>query len=236
MKPKVFLRALLFALRLSLLAGLGFGLGSLSLAPSAWAAETTGLSPQETKRLQDAMNLIAKRLDVQTELPGLKLTPPPPKSEGFWLPLLLKLGFVLVVAFIAVLILISISRHLSRRQERPKPEESAAPLTQRLSQINRDSQRLAQEGHYSAAIHELLLKSLEEFQKRQAKSFAPSLTSREILSRLALGPPVEPALAFLVRQVEVSRFGHYEPRAEDYQACQANFQALVDGLRNPAPA
>ncbi|MDR1577303.1 MAG: hypothetical protein LBT86_03585 [Deltaproteobacteria bacterium] len=222
---------------LALLVGmaLGFSPGMTLL----WGEERPNAEPQEPVSIQQraAAQLIVTKLDIQTELPRTNRIPPPNlNNDGFILPTLLKSLFCVVVFFILFTVIRSLARHLGTPTP-PKPSEPEnAVLGQRLAEIGRDSQRLAENGRYAEAIHQLLLKSLLECQKLTKITFAPSLTSREILNRLKLGSPVEPALAFMVAKVEVSHFGRYWPVEADYQACLDNFKALVEGLKTWSPA
>ncbi|MDR2422847.1 MAG: DUF4129 domain-containing protein [Deltaproteobacteria bacterium] len=176
---------------------------------------------------------LAKSLDVQTELPkDQSKVPPAPPKESFFLSFLVKVVFVAVVGGIAIVVSRAVAHHLKARKKPAAIEEKApAPLAKSLDRIGLQSRELAQAGFFAEAIHELLLKSLKEFQKARGLTFAPSLTSREILRGLKLGPPVEPALAFLVELVEVSRFGHFQPQATDYQASLRRFDEIVAGLK-----
>jgi hypothetical protein len=222
MKPKLTL-ILLAAVLLGLFAEGGRTVWAVGEMPPKPAA-----NPSEA--LKEAQ-LIALKLDAQTELPQKRPLEPPLEHEGFFLPLILKILFLAAVGFIAFIFLKVVIAHLQRPKAPSQPKKEEAPaLAKSLDMIQRDSQELAQGGFFAEAIHGLLLKSLKEFQKRQGVAFAPSLTSREILARLSLGPPVEPALAFIVDQVEISRFGRFTPGDAEYQTCLARFQDLVKGL------
>ena len=61
-------------------------------------------------------------------------------------------------------------------------------------------------------------------------TIAASLTSRELLRKLDLSPEEREVFGTLVRSVEISHFGGYEP-GEEYLACRRSFDALTNLLR-----
>ncbi|MDR1607921.1 MAG: hypothetical protein LBT38_05890 [Deltaproteobacteria bacterium] len=197
---------------------------------NAWAGDPPPLKKYDQRAEAKTQSLI-KKFDIQTELPLIKTESDSSERKGFVIQIILFSLFGVVVALILFIVGQSIYRHL---KSAPPPEPLASPnadLGQRLEEIGQNSRRVAKNGQYAEAIHQLLLRSLEEFQKRKKVAWPSSLTSREILARLKLGPPVEPALAFMVAKVEISHFGPYEPQETDYKACLDNFETLIKGLK-----
>ncbi len=90
-----------------------------------------------------------------------------------------------------------------------------------------DAEALAGQGRYGEAIHVLLLRTLEELARRVTVRLPRSLTSREILSRVAVPDEARVALSDLVGAVEVTHFGSHEPSQSDYLACRERFQRFA---------
>ncbi|HEY6098515.1 MAG TPA: DUF4129 domain-containing protein, partial [Anaeromyxobacter sp.] len=78
----------------------------------------------------------------------------------------------------------------------------------------------------------LLLETLQALSR--AARLAPSLTSREIVERVALPSRAREALEGLVLAVEVSRFGGAPAAEGDYRACRSRFHAFLDTYRGAA--
>jgi len=68
----------------------------------------------------------------------------------------------------------------------------------------------------------------------RASRLAPSLTSREIVTRVALPARAREALSGLVVAVEVSRFGGAEPGEREFQACLDRFEVFLATYRGAA--
>ncbi len=91
-----------------------------------------------------------------------------------------------------------------------------------------DAEALARAGRFGAAIHVLLLRTLEELMRKLDRPLPRSKTSREILHEVRLPDEARGALSHLVSAVEVSFFGGAEPGAEDYQVCVERFRRFAD--------
>jgi hypothetical protein len=88
---------------------------------------------------------------------------------------------------------------------------------------------LADARRFAEAIHVLLLETLAALSR--AARLAPSLTSREIVSRVPLPARAREALGGLVLAVEVSRFGGAPAGETDYRACLERFHAFLETYR-----
>ncbi|MDR1083979.1 MAG: hypothetical protein LBP22_03760 [Deltaproteobacteria bacterium] len=197
------------------------------------ARELLGRISKPHKDLKTEAQILRRTLDIQTDLPVVRpVRESEPALGPDFLRGLLKVVFVVVVGLISVIIFWSIWQHVrkSRKEKKEDNVPESAPLVRTLDRIYEESLALAKKGRYAEAIHQLLLKSLEEFQKRQKTFFPRHLTSREILAKLQLGPPVEPALAFMVQKTEISIFGLYEPTEKDFSDCRDSYEALLKGL------
>lgn len=111
---------------------------------------------------------------------------------------------------------------------------SAAAVSERMEKAQLRADDLAAEGDYAEAIHILLLQSMRELRLRLGLSIAASLTSREILSRVALPSQGRAVLADIISSVEVSYFGTHSPSADDYQVCREKFDVFVGTLAQGA--
>jgi len=98
--------------------------------------------------------------------------------------------------------------------------------------VHDDAEHLAREGQYGDAVHVLLLTALDRMRERSDEQFAPSLTSREILSRPDMADSARTALAVLVDGVERTLFGGRPATEVDYLRCRASFDdfaAVAEG-------
>ncbi len=200
--------------RMSLLAGIAAAL------PSAAVAE------EEIRRRAGE---ILGAGDYQTELPH-PITP-----IAFDLPLgplalllrILLWGAVGLLAFLAIAWLARRLAPGARDVEVAEPS-AAAPVPIPIA----SAEALAAQGRWAEAIHALLLETLEALSR--AARLAPSLTSREIVARVALPERAREALSGLVLAVEVSRFGGVGAAEDDYRACLGRFHAFLETYRSGA--
>lgn len=95
---------------------------------------------------------------------------------------------------------------------------------------------LAAQGRFADAIHTLLLRTLHELASQHLVRVTPSMTSREILARVALQGEARAALAGLIVAVEQTWFGDEVPSADDYQRCRAQFDRFATAYRRGAAA
>jgi hypothetical protein len=110
----------------------------------------------------------------------------------------------------------------------PPPEPSIdASVTERPLA---DAEALAGAGRYREAIHALLLGTLRELADRTGIGKSRSLTSREIVARVAVTSPARAALGDLVTAVEITHFGDTVPGASEYAACRRQFDVVVRAL------
>jgi hypothetical protein len=99
-----------------------------------------------------------------------------------------------------------------------------------MEEAQLEADDLARRGQYGEAMHVLLLKSLAEIRLRLGTSFAVSLTSREILRRVALPQSGTGALGAIVQSVEQTYFGGRPAGHEDYLGCRQEFETLRRSL------
>ncbi|HET8538598.1 MAG TPA: hypothetical protein VFL83_01875 [Anaeromyxobacter sp.] len=138
-------------------------------------------------------------------------------------------GAAAVVAFLAIAWLV---RRLAPAARDVEVAEPAGPAPVEIPIASAEA--LAAQGRWAEAIHALLLETLEALSR--AARLAPSLTSREIVSRVPLPERARDALSGLVLAVEVSRFGGAAAAEDDYRACLGRFHAFLETYRGGAPA
>jgi hypothetical protein len=182
------------------------------------------------EQVRDRATEILGDAGYQTTLP--KPSVPPEVLDLPLGPLALLVRLLLWTA-LAVLVFLAISWLVRRLAAPPRDVVLPDAATPGPVEIPIESaERLAAIGRFAEAIHSLLLETLSALAK--AARIAPSLTSREILGRVALPADAREALSGLVLAVEVSRFGGAPAAEEDYRACLARFHAFRETYRRGA--
>ena len=130
------------------------------------------------------------------------------------------------LAVLALVVVTAVVRRLRARDVRDPRDRKAPPATAppTLDAPLGDAEALAAAGRYEEAIHVLLLRTIQTLARHQR--IPVSLTSRELLGRLELGPAPREALARLVEVVEVSHFGGRDADRGAYERSVAAFDAL----------
>jgi hypothetical protein len=175
---------------------------------------------------------ILQRGEYQTELPAAV------RPAAFDLPLgpLELLLRVLLWTALAVMVVLAVAWIVRRlRGLVPDAEAPAGPDGGAAGVGGRQlgaAEALAARGRYGEAIHVLLLDTLEALSR--AARLAPSLTSREIVARVALPDRARDALSGLVSAVEVSWFGGEDPGEAEYHLCLDRFHAFLEATRSAA--
>lgn len=178
----------------------------------------------------DRARAVLSDSSYQRELPG----PRPPPQPLDW-----NLGpILLLLAYAGAAILVAVAAVWLWRRLRPGAKDAdvkpaAAAAAPRPVEIpTADADALAAQGRFGEAIHQLLLDTLRALSR--AARLEPSLTSREIVARVALAPPARDALSGLVGAVELSFFGGEAPGEPDYRACRARFEVFLAHYRRAA--
>jgi hypothetical protein len=89
-----------------------------------------------------------------------------------------------------------------------------------------EADRLAGQGLFVEAMHQVLLHCLNEIRRRQGNDFPDSLTSREILRVASLPEHGRQTLNWIVAKVEWSYFGDHPAARPDYESCRAGAAVL----------
>jgi hypothetical protein len=191
---------------------------------------------QTAAEIERAANDLAKRLDLQTDLPAPSLEP-----ESGWSG---SLGDIRIFLWIAVICGAAALAYyirgilpaggLARRADWDDPEPSAFGQTQDGAEAQATADDLARQGRFVEAIHVLLLQGLDEMRRRLDQRFADSLTSREIMRRAKVSSNARAALRDIVDWVERAYFGAHPAVAEDYAACRKSFVAFAEALKEGA--
>ncbi|MEJ1969410.1 MAG: DUF4129 domain-containing protein [Rhizomicrobium sp.] len=112
------------------------------------------------------------------------------------------------------------------RREWPR-EEPWRPTAAQARQLLAECDALAAQGDYSAAVHLLLLRSIEEIEARRPRLLRRALTSREIGALGALPESARPAFAGIVRAVERSRFAGRPITADAFARCRKDYETFA---------
>jgi hypothetical protein len=187
----------------------------------------------------DMVRASVDRLGLQTEMPDPAIAPPEHGSNAHLSPDFIRfLLWGAVISGVAVIIwsLRDSLPVISRSRKIIAPEQAPPSLAQsnRMEEAQLEADDLARQGHYTEAMHVLLLKSLNEIRRQLGTSFAVSLTSREILRRLQLPDIGRQSLTAIIRAVERTYFGGEDAGQGDYSDCRSHFETLKHSLASVA--
>jgi hypothetical protein len=146
--------------------------------------------------------------------------------------------FLLIAALtvLAAVVLLNLKNNLwsfsrSRKLQFGSGEKTARPdVAERMERSQAHADDLAEAGSFAEAMHELLLRSVNEMRNRLDSPIAASLTSREILRHIGLSDEERDVFATIVGSVEISRFGPHNPGEGEYAACRRCFDRLTSLL------
>ena len=204
------------------------------------------VSPSSSADLAEAHARLLRDPNLQFDRTGFT----PPEIPG-WLHWIgdflrfiapaLKYIFWGGLVLIAGLILFAVGRELLKlrgpraRATKAKPvvEQEWRPDAAAARDLLAQADALAAEGLYAEAAHLLLLRSVEDIQKRQPKALRVSLTTREISTLKAIPDSARPAFTQIGLVVERSLFGAAAVDADDFAGCRQAYEAfaLPDGWR-----
>ncbi|ACY15626.1 hypothetical protein [Haliangium ochraceum] len=219
-----------------------------------WGSASAGDAPMPSAGAIDAALGRALGADHQTALPGEDVVDKgageversrrrpwssemrkPPRSGGLAM-LSTALLWTLVGAFaiVAVLWLVQALRQGPPREPGEVgagADETDAAAAERAALVARplgDAEQLAAQGRFEAALHALLLRTIEELARRLPTALPRAYTSREIVARVPMPEAARDALYELVCRVELSHFGSEPAGADDYAACRAHFERFAE--------
>ena len=193
------------------------------------APSDEALAKAHARLLQDA-SLQFDRLSIK-----------PPETPGWvkWLgealkdlEPVLKWAFWIALALLVALILFFIGRELLRLG-RPKARAGKPvvltggewrPEAQAARDLLAEADALADQGLYAEAAHLLLLRSVQDIEKRQPRAVRISLTTREIAVLEVLPESARPAFSAIGRVVERSLFGGAPVGSSDFADCRRAYE------------
>ncbi|MET3712710.1 hypothetical protein ABIC65_003428 [Sphingomonas trueperi] len=100
------------------------------------------------------------------------------------------------------------------------PDAAWVPAEAPARQWLAEADRLAAAGDYAAAVHHLLLRSIDDIARRRPRLLRPALTSRELARTDAIPPAPRRLFADLAAVVERSLFGGRAIDAEEWSRCR----------------
>lgn len=180
-----------------------------------------------------------RSLNAQTELPAPKRARiPEPVGSPPAIPLeMAQVMLWVALAILAAIIVFTIVDNLRpptesvTQKEKKRASEELHAVHTRMGMAQDAADMLAAGGNFTEAIHTLLLQSLDEMRRRLGIPIAISLTSREVLARVALSHEAKGALSDIINRVEISYFGDHAPGAEEYRLCRHSYSTLANLLR-----
>ena len=101
-----------------------------------------------------------------------------------------------------------------RQEEEWRPD--AAPARAWLEEAD----ALAEGGHFAAAAHHLLIRSVEDIGRRRPGLVRPALTSRDLAASAALPPRARALFASIAKVVENSLFGGRDVSRDEWSGCR----------------
>jgi hypothetical protein len=108
-----------------------------------------------------------------------------------------------------------------------RPMAPWQPSARQARLLLKDADALAAQGRFDAAVHLLLLVSIQEIAERQQGTVTPALTSREIASLPALSVLAQRIFSAIAQVVEVSRFGNRAIGEPEYRLCRSAFEKFA---------
>lgn len=192
----------------------------------------------DESRLSTAHDALLRDASFQFERAGF--TPPEPPTWLRWIgealqaiAPVLKWVFWIGLALLVALILFAIGREIlkvRRPRAKPKPGIEAPPWrpdAQTARDLLAEADGLAAQGMYAEATHLLLLRSVQDIERRQPRALRVSLTTREIAALKALPENARPAFAAIGRVVERSLFGGAPVQQNDFADCRRAYEAFA---------
>ena len=223
---------------------LALGFGLLALCAMTALAQSSPDAPSAAAAAREAARDVLSGSGYQRELPerGPDDADRPDSSDRLRLPIglgalaeLLLWGLVIAGGVLLAYYLLNMLPRRARERQAaadlgPGPDDVSAalePEPRDAGSLLDEAEALARQGRYGEAIHALLLYGIAELDRQREIELAPSLTSREILGRLALAEEARQALARLVAFAELDHFGGRTSSEEDYRSCLEDCRRLV---------
>lgn len=180
--------------------------------------------------------------DQSLQFDGVSFTPPGGPGWLRWIgdaleviAPLLKWAFWIGLFLLAALVLFAIGRELVRLRWPPSRPRRAEPIAvaewrpdpQTTKDLLGEADALAARGLYAEAAHILLLRSVQDIEKRQPSAVRVSLTTREIMALKALPDAARPAFSKIGQTVESSLFGGSSVDSDAFAECREAYEAFA---------
>ena len=187
----------------------------------------------------DAYAELLKHTDLQFNLPSYKQPEPPAWLK--WLGEVLSQAgpelrwlFWALVAGLAALVIYVLIRQAMKLRWRPRdkaegaaPESVWRPAPEKARLLLADADRLAASGDFAAAVHLLLLRSIQDIEERFPRLLRPAFTSREIGRLEQIPSNARVTFAGIARIVEQSLFGGGAVNKEEFARCRASYERFA---------
>ena len=109
------------------------------------------------------------------------------------------------------------------RRARPASDPGWTPDRAEAAALLDDADRLAADGHFDAAAHLLLRRSVQHIAAARPDWLHPASTAREIAALRALPDAARAAFGVIAQRVERSRYALRPLGAEDWQVARAAY-------------
>jgi hypothetical protein len=143
--------------------------------------------------------------------------------------------FWLFLALIVLAILFYILRELGyvdwpwRKRKPEQSDEKWMPDEAPARALLAEADALAAAGHYEAAAHLLLLRSVDDIDRARPDLLKPSSTAREISRSERIPERARATFGLIARHVEASLFGGRTLSADIWQQCRESYRSFALG-------
>jgi len=172
------------------------------------------------------------------------LAPPPqPPESGSWFATLIEAlapfvvyifwgGVALIAAFLLYLVISHLSGYSWTPPWRRTPlaadaDDDWRPDRRIAQTLLADADALAERGDYEAAVHLLLVRSVEDIARRRPSLIKPSLTARDIAADDRLPDSPRSAFARIAGIVERSLFAHDKVGGDGWRAARQAYEEFA---------
>lgn len=180
--------------------------------------------------------------DIQSDLPQMKAAVLKPKKQqkskidlSFLAPVFKWLFYGLATAMVLYILysiftsilLAHIPKSPKENHEEPAIIPSYRPDAKMAQVLLADADKLAAAGKYDEAVHLILYRSIQDFEKQRPREIKKSLTAREIANLSFLTEKAKNGFALIGRLVENSFFGNAKLSEDDYKRSKQAYQEFA---------
>jgi Domain of unknown function (DUF4129) len=211
-----------------------FGLVALLATLTMPCAIMAAPSPTDAAAVREQVGKVYDWAGYQHNLPDAPASGSPPPEN---VPLSLDFGSLASALLIGLLAVVLVGAVMWLRasgwswlstSSAARPEEAAAPGVQsdHLKARLDDADRSAVSGDWSAAIHVLLLTSIDLLRRRVGQEVPVAMTARELVGRARVPEQARDDFAALVAAVELCHFGGRPADRPLYERCRGHYERL----------